>query len=242
MLNADIQPSDVAFTNEHSEHHASEPQIVENVYTKDAIEEVQVPQDGVQFSDASYSKDGLVTHSENEAVVEYARDQDDAGEERVRTIDALKNGGEEEEDELHEEAEVAAPTEEVAVAATSAEEDQLENHADDALQEHDQLDGSVAAANAAEPADGYYGSDHQEAASVRVTFNGQDFVMWSHSDIPSYLALADKGTSIDATNEADDVVEVEAPALEVQHDILLAASRCPSRWSQRETGPRRLSR
>ncbi|KAJ1032927.1 hypothetical protein NDA16_000206 [Ustilago loliicola] len=68
--------------------------------------------------------------------------------------------------------------------------------------------------------EGYYHSDDHEVSTVRVTFNGQDFVMWSSTDIPAYVALPTKPQETESGDDTDQLVQIEAPALDVPQDVL----------------------
>ncbi|SJX62948.1 uncharacterized protein SRS1_13772 [Sporisorium reilianum f. sp. reilianum] len=59
--------------------------------------------------------------------------------------------------------------------------------------------------------------EEEQDAAIRVTFHGQDFVMWSGADIPAFLAIAH---AVDSDDESEEVVQIEAPALEVVKDVL----------------------
>ena len=68
----------------------------------------------------------------------------------------------------------------------------------------------------------YQHPEDQEAISVRVTFNGQDFVIWSNTDISAYLASSssEAQTTEEENHGTDGLLHVEAPALEVVQEVL----------------------
>ncbi|SPC62534.1 uncharacterized protein UHOD_04332 [Ustilago sp. UG-2017b] len=66
----------------------------------------------------------------------------------------------------------------------------------------------------------YYDPDDHEIFTVRVTFNGQDFVMWSSTDIPAYVALSTKPQEAETDDEVDELMQIEAPALDVPQSVL----------------------
>lgn len=68
--------------------------------------------------------------------------------------------------------------------------------------------------------DGHYYSEEHDATTVRVSFNGQDFVMWSSQDISAFLTSSRSVQETDQAQEAEELLLVEAPALEVQSDVL----------------------
>lgn len=138
-------------------------------------------------------------------------------------------GEEEEQDELNQGGETASAND-LAVPATTviaAEEEEEESDQLEAGREQEQQPSGEEAEAKQEVdgsgAEGYYHADEHEVSTVRVTFNGQDFVMWSSTDIPAYIALPTKPQEtvpgVDPDN-AHELVQVEAPALDVQQDVL----------------------
>ncbi|CCF52957.1 hypothetical protein NDA14_005616 [Ustilago hordei] len=66
----------------------------------------------------------------------------------------------------------------------------------------------------------YYDPDDHEIFTVCVTFNGQDFVMWSSTDIPAYVALSTKPQEAETDDKVDELMQIEAPALDVPQSVL----------------------
>lgn len=96
------------------------------------------------------------------------------------------------------------------------------------LEESDQLD-EISGEDVAENGDqdeigqnGYahYDVENGQDTAIRVTFHGQDFVLFSQSDIPTFLAMPSNGEQTDSTYGVDDVVHIEAPALQISKDVL----------------------
>ncbi|EST05470.1 hypothetical protein PSEUBRA_005152 [Kalmanozyma brasiliensis GHG001] len=65
-----------------------------------------------------------------------------------------------------------------------------------------------------------YDTEDVQDAAVRISFHGQDFVMWSAADIPSFLASAVAVDAVDPSDDLEEVVQIEAPALDVSKDVL----------------------
>lgn len=65
-----------------------------------------------------------------------------------------------------------------------------------------------------------YDTEDAPDTAIRVSLHGQDFVMWSVADIPSFLAASVNVEGPDASDESDEIVQVEAPALDVAKDVL----------------------
>ncbi|SPO25536.1 uncharacterized protein UTRI_03043_B [Ustilago trichophora] len=141
---------------------------------------------------------------------------------RIHTEQHYGTHAEEEEDELHQDAEHSAEQNGVQLAGILEERDQLEGDSEGngEAENHGRDEGIDAPETFENGMDGYYPSEEQEVATVRVTFNGQDFVMWSATDISAYMSHADKAQGAYQSHESDDLLPVEAPALEVQQDVL----------------------
>ncbi|TKY85834.1 hypothetical protein EX895_005375 [Sporisorium graminicola] len=126
------------------------------------------------------------------------------------------DGEEEEHDELQQEDDASAVKNGAVLTAPSAESDQLREDG------HDSVQPSAEEGEGAQGVNGhaYHHSEEEADIAIRVTFHGQDFVMWSAEDIPAFLAVAHAVEKTVADDNADEVVQIEAPALEVAKDVL----------------------
>ncbi|SNX84449.1 uncharacterized protein MEPE_03158 [Melanopsichium pennsylvanicum] len=129
---------------------------------------------------------------------------------------------EDEVDELRHDPEQSKSPNGVNLGHAFQEADQLEaeDKANGGASHEESGEGEEAQSGYENGADGFFQADDQQAAAVRVTFNGQDFVMWSSADIPAYLALPDKVQGSNQLHQDEELLEIEAPAIEVQQDVL----------------------
>ncbi|GAC93477.1 hypothetical protein PHSY_001042 [Pseudozyma hubeiensis SY62] len=117
-------------------------------------------------------------------------------------------------DELHLEEHLAAPPNGASDASALEESDQLEED------NEDNVDVNAEQGGLAQKGYTYLAPEEGPDTAIRVSFHGQDFVMWSPSDIPAFLIMSDTVEENDPGHEAGDFVQVEAPALQVAKDVL----------------------
>ncbi|CDR99141.1 hypothetical protein [Sporisorium scitamineum] len=132
----------------------------------------------------------------------------------VQTVESeAYDGKATEHDELHQQEDASALQNSAALANAFPEGDQLRDDGGDSAQPNGQ-EGESSNGHA------YYHSEDEENTTIRVTFHGQDFVMWSAADIPAFLAVAHAIEKTDSSQESEEVVQIEAPVLELAKDIL----------------------
>ena len=198
----------------------------DQIYELDAVQELSNTAEASFEAPAEAHRDAQVGHGNalEEGDGEIVQDGDDLQSQRPS---AESNYAEEEEDELDQEAELSTSLNGVHQPAASngtglVEDGGPDDGDDDGEEGLEAATEEVKAALGGHGEDpyGYYHAEDQEVATVRVTFNGQDFVLWSATDISAYLMLAEKAQGADPSQETDELVQVEAPTLEVQQDVL----------------------
>ncbi|SPO25678.1 uncharacterized protein UTRI_03043 [Ustilago trichophora] len=201
-----------------------------HVPSEDHIYEVEAVQefggDAKPPHEAPSEVEAHTQHKSGQVNAEVARDENDQDADQQQpgfhAEEHYGTNAEEEEDELHQDAGHSRAQNGVQLAATLEERDQLEGESqgNGEGEIHGNGAGVMAPETLGNGMDGYYSSEEQEVATVRVTFNGQDFVMWSATDISAYICHPDKAQGGDQSHESDELLPVEAPALEVQQDVL----------------------